>query len=109
MKKSSYTQAKGSREKDKRYNQLLVIRDNYPRTNIRQVSWLTDQQISAPSQEETASMSPIGSRLLLNGPCSILPAHSDRIVQDFHLIPFNSRNRCLLADTVNGLYSFPVL
>ena len=34
MKKSSYTQAKGSREKDKRYNQLLVIRDNYPRTNI---------------------------------------------------------------------------
>ena len=75
MKKSSYTQAKGSREKDKRYNQLLVIRDNYPRTNIRQVSWLTD---------------PCRSRLP-GFPVTFwpwLPVYSDEIAQDFHLLLF---------------------
>lgn len=36
---------KGSRENEKWYNQLLVIRD-MPRTDNRQVSWLADQRIS---------------------------------------------------------------
>ena len=45
VKKNLLLMVKGSRENEKWYNQLLVIRD-MPSTDNRQVSWLADQRIS---------------------------------------------------------------
>ena len=62
-----------------RYNQLLVIWDPRPRTNIRQVSWLIIPHTKQPSQF------PSGCK---NTKCFVLLKYSDEIVQDSHLLPF---------------------
>ena len=64
-----------------RYNQLLVIWDPRPRTNIRQVSWLIIPHTKQPSQF------PSGCK---NTKCFVLLKYSDEIVQDSHLFPFSA-------------------
>ena len=48
---------------------------------------------------------PAFSRILRNGLWSLLPAHSDRIVQDFHLIPYYPTDASMGTEKLNSEYN----
>ena len=81
MQHSSSHKMKSAYKTDRRSNMNCTFFGSHSSHVFQQVSWLTDHRFSIPSH----------AFLCNNGSIDSLPVYSDRIAQDFHLIPFYLR------------------